>query len=192
MASLNLIDSAGQPWADFNRQATYTIPVSGIDKQVNVRLPVRAISNEPLQHLLVPVELSVIAPTANCVFTDALGDGRRQPSLQFGAASITLEKLSVSGQRITARLATRYDRRRMTQPLQSHVDWASYCTATLRVKDGPEINAHTETQIRQEPYRYVIEYEFQGVDPQVRHDLKFQIPAGIVEVEHQLRLNRPE
>ncbi len=192
MRDLVLSDAAGQPWATYNQDAVYTIPLSGTVQQASIRLPVRGITTSPLHHLSVPVEINVIGPPAICVFSDFLRDRNREPSLHFGMATVTLERVTVNGHRVTVRLSTRYHPQRMTQPLQSHSDWAGYCSASLLPENGPEIAATAEVQIRQESHKYVIEYEFQGADPQIPHDLRFQIPAGILQVQQRLQLTRPQ
>jgi hypothetical protein len=192
MAGVQLLDSRGQPWGRFNRDAVYTIPAPANRHDVALRLPVKATSGENLRQVVLPVQLDVIAPSARCVFPDVLAAGWGSGSCQFGMASILLESVESANDQLSVRLQTRYRSESMARPLQSHEEWSRFCTAELVNPDGQRIQPVGERQVRQEPWSYVIEYNFERPRAEVPWQLVFFIPSGLMRVQEQVVWTLPD
>lgn len=191
MSGVELLDTEDQPWASFNKDAVYSIPPPGTRNHATLRLPVNATSQHPLQKLILPIDLYVIAPAGKAIFSDIVKGRPTGQTRQFGMASISLERVETTDNKLTVRLATRYDSDRMAQPLQSHFDWRRFCNANLINDDGRTIESAGVRQIRQEAFHYVIEYSFDLPDGDDQWHLDFRIPSGIVSVQERVELELP-
>ena len=190
MAEVSVVDTEGKPWGLFNPNAVFSIPTPDSLVHKVIRLPIRSISELPLETLSATIELNVVAPNANCVFDHALGPRLLGQTRRFGGALIAVDHVDIAKDHVTIRLSTRYDTALMALPLQSHLDWEQWCSAELVGPQGKRIAPIRQRQVTQEPFRYVIEYSFQIPDERPEEwSLRFQIPSGIILVNQKIQLS---
>ncbi len=183
------LDGQGDTWATFNRQAVLSIPVSGHRYLVRFRVPLRQTSSAEPALITVPVQLVMMAPAFSGTFRDVTQQGPF-PRLRGGMADVTISRTDMQNRQLTIRMETRYDSRQMAQPLQSHLVWSKFTSASLHHHDGRVLKPAETRDVGQEPYRFVMEFLFDlpaGVDD--NWDLKFQLPAGLTLIDESIQLS---